>query len=102
MLKIIAIFLFSLSVNLFAGTYYYKGGSYFVTGLNKDLLSKDKVEASFAVRPPAMMCGVYGVRRAEIQGFKKEVRLAAKDFLKPEVGPALAVFFATRLKLFEE
>ena len=103
MLKKVVIVLFSLSANLFAGTYYYKGGGYFVTGLNTNLLSKENVEASFAVRPPAMFCGVYGVRKAEIKGFKQDVRLAAKEFLQPETGPALAIFFSTqRLKLFED
>ena len=103
MLKKIAILMLSLSANVFAGTYYYKGGSFFVTALNEKLLSDEKVEAYFAVRPPAMMCGVYGVRKSEIQNFGQELRLASKEFLKPETGPALAVFFSTqRLKLFKD
>ncbi|MFT7303010.1 MAG: hypothetical protein ACI8UZ_001848 [Akkermansiaceae bacterium] len=89
MLKKIAILMLSLSANVFAGTYYYKGGSFFVTALNEKLLSDEKVEADFAVRPPATMCGVYGVRKSEIQNFGQELRLASKEFGEVKVPPCL-------------
>lgn len=103
MLKHIYSFLLLLQLPVWAGAHYYEGGSYFVTGLNKDLLAKDNVEADFAVRPPAMWCGVYGTKKVEIKSFKHEVRQAAKLFLDKENAPALAVFFNTkRIKLIEE
>ena len=50
-----------------------------------------------------MWCGIYGVKQAEIYGFKKEIRTMAEQFLKPEHGPALAIFYTTeRNKLFND
>jgi hypothetical protein len=100
-IKVITVFLFSIPA--YAGSYSYEGGAFFVTALNHSLLAKGEVTAKFAVRPPAMMCGVFGVSSATITGFKEELRLKARDFLEKETGPALAIFFSPdRAKLFED
>ncbi len=102
-MKVIPVILLLFPLNLWAGAHYYEGGAFFVTGLNKSLLAKADIEASFAVQPPAKWCGVYGAKKGKIIGFKKEVREAAEQFLEPNVGPALAVFYSTgRFKLIEE
>ncbi len=86
-----------------AGSHYYEGQAFFVTGLNKTILAANTVQAKFAVRPPSMMCGVYGIRDAEIRNFDQAIRKKAKEYLEKEHGPALAIFFSSdRTKLFDE
>lgn len=86
-----------------AGTHSYEGGAFFVTGLNKSLFSKGIVEAEFAVRPPAMWCGRYGVSKAQIKGLNEDLKIKMNAYLKKKYGPALVVFFTQgRNKLFED
>ncbi len=100
---VIVITVFLFSITSYAGTHRYEGGAFFVTALNHPLLAKGEVTAEYAVRPPAMMCGIFGVSSARITGFKEELRLKARDFLEKETGPALAIFFSPdRAKLFED